>query len=87
MISFSENCVHNLKLNRTQIDDNMRNGLSIITLLAPTLGYEVAAKIVREADQNNLSLSCAAETLGLYSQIEFESMLAEHLIVDDREGV
>jgi fumarate hydratase, class II len=87
MISFSENCVHNLKLNRTQIGDNMRNGLSIITLLAPTLGYEVAAKIVREADQNNLSLSCAAETLGLYSQIEFESMLAEHLIVDDREGV
>ena len=87
MISFSENCVRNLKLNRTQIEHNMRNGLSIITLLAPTLGYEVAAKIVREADQNNLSLSCAAEKLGFYSQAEFESMLDEHLTVDDREGV
>jgi fumarate hydratase class II len=81
MMSFSEHAIRGVKLNRTQIDLNMHDNLSVITLLAPKLGYDVAAKIVHRADQNKLSLAMAAESLGLFSQVQFEMMLNEQLKV------
>lgn len=41
--------------------------------------YEVAAQIVRQAHDKNLSLGEAAETLGFYSRTEFEQLLHEQL--------
>lgn len=79
MSSFTENCIRGLKLNHAQIDSNMRNNLSVITLLAPTLGYDVAAQIAYTADQQNVSLVVAAESLGLYEQEKFESLLQKQL--------
>ena len=79
MSSFTENCIRGLKLNHAQIDSNMRNNLSVITLLAPTLGYDVAAQIAHTADQQNVSLALAAKFLGLYEQEEFEYLLQKQL--------
>jgi fumarate hydratase class II len=79
MSSFTENCIRGLKLNHAQVDSNMRNNLSVITLLAPTLGYDVAAQIAYTADQQNVSLAVAAESLGLYEQEKFESLLQKQL--------
>ncbi|WP_444993840.1 class II fumarate hydratase [Aliikangiella sp. IMCC44359] len=77
--SFSKNAIQRLALNQTQIDANMRNNLSVITLLAPQLGYDVASKIVKQAAEKSISLATAAETLGLYSVAEFNQLLDEHL--------
>ena len=79
MTSFSENAIRGLKLNHAQADVNMRNNLSAITLLAPKLGYDVAAKIAHWAEQQNVSLAVAAESLGLYDQTQFEALLDEQL--------
>jgi len=79
MSSFTVNCIRGLKLNHAQIDSNMRNNLSVITLLAPILGYDVAAQIAYKADQQNVSLTIAAESLGLYDQEKFESLLQKQL--------
>ncbi|WP_210330742.1 lyase family protein [Aliikangiella sp. G2MR2-5] len=77
--SFSENCIRDLALNQTQIDANMHNNLSVITLLAPQLGYDVAAKIVKQAARKKISLAAAAEDLGLFSVAQFNQLLDEHL--------
>jgi fumarate hydratase class II len=58
---------------------NLRNNLSVITLLAPTIGYDVAAKIAHIADQKNISLAAAAESLELYDHEQFESLLQKQL--------
>ncbi len=81
MTSFSENTIQGLNLNRTQVDINMGNNLSAIaiTLLAPKLGYDVATKIVQQADKKNESLAEAAESLHLFSQAEFERLMDEQL--------
>lgn len=79
MNAFSEHCIAELTLNQAQIDINMRNNLSLITLLTPELGYDVATEIARTAQQKNLPLSAAAEILGLYTQAQFETMLSERL--------
>ncbi|MCW8876907.1 MAG: class II fumarate hydratase [Kangiellaceae bacterium] len=77
--SFSKNAIRGLALNQTQIDANMRNNLSVITLLAPQMGYDVATKIVNEAVQKNTSLATAAENLGFYSVAQFNELLDEQL--------
>ena len=79
MASFSEHCVSGLTLNERQIKTNMTRNLSVITVLAPQLGYDVAANIVHQAVQMNLSLGQAAERLGFYSCEEFESLLQAQL--------
>lgn len=79
MRSFAKHCVSGLALNEAQIKTNMTRNLSAITVLAPLLGYDVAAKIVHQALQMNLSLGQAAEHLGLYSCAEFEALLQDKL--------
>ncbi len=73
--SFSENCLRALTVNHRQIAENIRINLSSITLLAPKLGYDVATTIVHYADQKNISLAEAAESLGLFNQTEFDNLL------------
>ncbi|GHE81830.1 class II fumarate hydratase [Thalassotalea profundi] len=79
MTSFADHCVSGLELNKTQINTNMQQNLSVVTLLAPTLGYDVATQIVHVANDNNLSLAQAAEKLNLYSITEFEVLLSQSL--------
>ncbi|MCW8996472.1 MAG: class II fumarate hydratase, partial [Psychromonas sp.] len=79
MISFAKHCVSGLALNKAQIKKNMGRNLSAITVLAPQLGYDVAARIVHEAVQHDLSLGQAAEQLGLYSCSELEALLHQQL--------
>ncbi|GAB2198761.1 class II fumarate hydratase [Sessilibacter sp. MAH4] len=77
--SFSENAIRGLKINRTQVDINMRNNLSVITLLAPKIGYDVATKIAQQADICNKTLAESAESLHLFSQEEFKRLINEQL--------
>jgi len=77
MASFAAHCVTDLAINVKQIESNMMRNLSAITVLAPTLGYDIAAKIVQKAKQKNVSLAEASESLGLLSQTEFEALLYE----------
>ncbi|MDO6563076.1 class II fumarate hydratase [Amphritea sp. 1_MG-2023] len=75
MQSFAHHCVAGLTLNTPQIEQHMADNLSVITLLAPQLGYDVASAIVHQAHQDNCSLAVAAETLGYYPQAEFTALM------------
>lgn len=75
MTSFAQNCVKDLSLNHAQVDANMKKNLSVITLLAPKLGYEMSAQIVNIANSKNISLAEAAEVLDLFTVTEFEALL------------
>ncbi len=79
MQAFAQYCVSGLKVNQHQIDKNMQQNLSAVTLLAPKIGYEVAASIVHEAHEKSLSLAEAAEVLGLFDQKAFSALLDAQL--------
>ncbi|WP_042153693.1 MULTISPECIES: hypothetical protein [unclassified Pseudoalteromonas] len=57
----------------------MKQNLSVITLLAPMLGYDVSAQIVHTAHHKDISLAKAAELLGLYTSAEFVALLNEKI--------
>ncbi len=77
--SFADNCVNGLEINESQINSNMKQSLSVITLLAPTLGYDISSQIVHEAYNKNVSLAEAAQILGLFTITDFEALLKEKI--------
>lgn len=79
MDSFANNCVSGLALNHKQISTNLSRNLSLVTLLAPSIGYDTAAQIARKANKDDTSLAQAAEGLGLFTQQEFERLLNKML--------
>jgi fumarate hydratase class II len=83
-VSFTDNCVAGIKANREKIADLMSRSLMLVTALAPTIGYDNAAKIAKTAHRNGTTLKEEAIALGLVTAEEFdrvvrpEDMLAPH---------
>ncbi len=70
--SFSDKCIVGLKANREKISQHLENSLMLVTALNPHIGYDKAAKIAKNAHDNNLTLRQSATQLGLVSNDEFD---------------
>jgi fumarate hydratase class II len=65
--------VRGITLNRTKIDEYVKNSLMLVTALSPIIGYDKSAKIAHEAFVQNLSLREACLKLGYLSGGEFDA--------------
>jgi fumarate hydratase class II len=71
--SFTEHCAKGIEVNRTKIDEYVRNSLMLVTALSPIVGYDKAAKIAHTAHHEGSSLRDAAVKLGYLSAEEFDA--------------
>ena len=69
---FVEYCIAGIRLNREQIDANLRDSLMLVTALNPHIGYDNAAKIAKHAHKKKISLRESAIELGLLTGEEFD---------------
>ena len=72
ILSFDKNCVSGIKANKEKMRDNLNNSLMLATALTPHIGYENAAKIVKLAHEENISLKAAAVNLGILTEERFD---------------
>ena len=70
--SFNDRCVVGIEPNTSQIEDNLKNSLMLVTALNTHIGYENAAKIAKKAYADNSTLKEAAIELNLVSAKDFE---------------
>ena len=63
--SFSMNCIEGLEANTAQIERHLKRSLMMATALNPHIGYENAAKIVKKALADDISVREAALALGV----------------------
>jgi len=70
--SFNNNCVVGIKANREKMHHNLHNSLMLATALNPYIGYENAAKTVKLAHKQNISLKEACVELSFLSAEEFD---------------
>ena len=70
--SFNDNCVTGIKANKQKMHDNLYNSLMLATALNPYIGYENAAKTVKLAHKENISLKEACIKLGFLTSEEFD---------------
>jgi fumarate hydratase class II len=72
---FVEYCIEGIRLNREQIDENLRESLMLVTALNPHIGYDNAAKIAKHAHKKKISLRESAIELGLLTGEKFDELV------------
>jgi len=72
-VSFAENCIAGLEVNRAIVQRHLEESLMLVTALAPHIGYDKAAAIAKLAHHDNLTLKKAALKLGHVSDADFDA--------------
>ena len=72
--SFDINCVSGIKADREKMKSNLNSSLMTATALSPYIGYDSAAKTVKKAFEENISLREACVALGFMTAEEFDSV-------------
>ncbi|MBQ8898496.1 MAG: class II fumarate hydratase [Clostridia bacterium] len=74
IVSFNKNCAVGIKANREKMHANLHNSLMLVTALNPYIGYENAAKTVKKAFKDNISLKEACVELGFLTAERFDEV-------------
>ncbi|MBE7032685.1 MAG: class II fumarate hydratase [Ruminococcaceae bacterium] len=74
IVSFNKNCASGIKANREKMHHNLHNSLMLVTALNPYIGYENAAKTVKKAYAENISLKEACVNLGFLTEEKFDEV-------------
>lgn len=72
--SFHDNCVAGIRADREKMKHNLHNSLMLVTALNPYIGYDNAAKTVKKAHQENISLKEACVSLGFLTAEKFDEV-------------
>jgi fumarate hydratase class II len=75
MRSFDEFCARGIEPNRARIGQLMEQSLMLVTALAPHIGYDRAAQIAKQAQQEGLTLRQAALRSGHVSEQQFNEWI------------
>ncbi len=75
MESFRLRCICGIKANACKMKENLDRSLMIATALNPHIGYENAAKVVKKAYRENMTLKQAAAELGLMDEESFDRLI------------
>ena len=73
--SFTENCVVGIEPQLDNIKAGLERSLMLVTALAPTIGYDNAAKIAKAAHKNGTTLKEEAVKSGLVSAEDFDRLV------------
>ena len=76
--SFTDHCVIGIEADRLNIKKHLDNSLMLVTVLNPHIGYDNAAKMVKKAFAENITLKEAAIALGLLTAEKFDSLVRPH---------
>ncbi|MBQ9759769.1 MAG: class II fumarate hydratase [Clostridia bacterium] len=74
MTSFELHCVRGIIANRSKMRENLDRSLMTVTALNPHIGYENAAKTVKLAHSENITLREACLRLGFLTAEQFDSL-------------
>jgi fumarate hydratase class II len=74
-VSFTDNCVVGIEAREDNIKAALERSLMLVTALAPTIGYDNAAKIAKTAHKNGTTLREEALKSGLVSAEDYDRLV------------
>ena len=74
IVSFNNKCAVGIVADREKMHHNLHNSLMLVTALNPYIGYENAAKTVKKAFKDNISLKEACVALGFLTAKKFDEV-------------
>jgi fumarate hydratase, class II len=73
--SFTEHCVRGIRADETRIRELMERSLMLVTALAPSIGYDNAAKVAKSAHERGTTLKEEAVRLGFVTAQQFDRLV------------
>jgi fumarate hydratase, class II len=73
--SFEHHCAAGIEPNRPVIEANLRNSLMLVTALNPSIGYDNAAKVAKQAHKTGKTLRETVIELGLLKGEDFDRIV------------
>lgn len=73
--SFADNCIAGIEANEERISELVQKSLMLVTALAPTIGYDNAAKIAKTAHKNGSTLREEAIASGHVSAEDYDRIV------------
>jgi fumarate hydratase class II len=73
--SFTDNCVVGIEAREDNIKEALDRSLMLVTALAPTIGYDNAAKIAKTAHKKGTTLREEAVGGGYVSDADFDRLV------------
>ena len=80
-VSFTDNCVVGIEAREDNIREGVNRSLMLVTALAPTIGYDNAAKIAKMAHKNGTTLREEALKTGLVSAEDYDRIVRPELMI------
>jgi len=74
MVSFNDHCASGITANREKMKANLHNSLMLVTALNPYIGYDNAARTVKKAHAECISLREACVALGYLGAERFDEV-------------
>jgi fumarate hydratase class II len=74
-VSFTDNCVVGIEAREDNIKAALERSLMLVTALAPTIGYDNAAKIAKTAHKNGTTLREEALATGLVNEADYDRLV------------
>jgi len=74
-VSFTDNCVVGIVAREDNIKAALERSLMLVTALAPTIGYDNAAKIAKTAHKNGTTLRDEALKSGLVTEADYDRLV------------
>jgi fumarate hydratase class II len=74
-VSFTDNCVVGIEAREDNIKAALERSLMLVTALAPTIGYDSAAKIAKTAHKNGTTLREEALKTGLVTADDYDRLV------------
>jgi fumarate hydratase class II len=84
--SFAEHCVEGIEPDKARIGDLLHRSLMLVTALAPTIGYDNAAKVAKTAHKNGTTLREEAVKLGFVTESEFDRVVRAEEMIHPKSG-
>jgi fumarate hydratase class II len=78
--SFTDNCVVGIEAREDNIKAALDRSLMLVTALAPTIGYDAAAKIAKTAHKNGTTLREEALATGLVTADDYDRIVRPELM-------
>ena len=82
--AFTDKCILGLEANQGAIQNHLENSLMLVTALNNHIGYDKAAKIAKNAHENNLTLRESALQLGLLNNEQFDAWVRPEDMIGPR---
>ena len=73
--NFSKFCLKGIKANKKGIKNHLENSLMLVTALAPSIGYDNAAKIAKSALKNHTTLKHETLKTGLIKEKDYDKIV------------